>query len=459
MPELPTLFLRRMQGFLGQEYPAYLDCLRQAPTAGLRVNTLKVSPTEFAGIAPFSLEPIPWCPEGFWLGNPDKHGKHPYHAAGLYYLQDPSAMAVTLALDPRPGEKILDLAAAPGGKATHIASRLGGQGLLVANEIHPQRAWELAQNLERWGVQNTVITREAPKRLAVALSGFFDKVLLDAPCSGEGMFRKSEAARRDWSVVAVQSCALRQAAILEQAGRLVRPGGGLVYSTCTFSPEENEGVVAEFLRRHPEFELAPIAAIPGAASGRPDWLPDQTISPALELTLRLWPQHGMGEGHFIARMQKDSPISPRSPGARQPPRLPAQAEQLFQAFINQALDMQAERLTPEVYGVYLYQVPADYPQVHGLRVVHPGWWLGTLKTNRFEPAHALALALRPDQARQVIDLHAEDASLLAYLRGEPVRGSAHSGWVLVLVDGYPLGWGKSSRGEVKNYYPKGLRWS
>ena len=459
MPELPPVFLRRMQGFLGQEYPLFLDCLREAPTAGLRVNTLKVSPDEFARLASFSLEPIPWCPEGFYLGNPDKPGKHPYHAAGLYYLQDPSAMAVTLALDPRPGEKILDLAAAPGGKATHIASRLGGQGLLVANEIHPQRAHELAQNLERWGVRNVVITNETPERLAEALAGFFDKVLMDAPCSGEGMFRKSEAALRDWSLEAVQSCALRQFAILEQAGRLVRLGGSLVYSTCTFSPEENEGVVAEFLLKHPEFALASIDAVPGAARGRPDWLPDRGTLPSLDLTLRLWPQHGMGEGHFIAKLQNNSHHFPRSLGARQPQRLPGQAEQLFQEFARQALDMPAERLQPELHGNYLYQVPASCPQMGALRLLHPGWWLGWLKTKRFEPAHALALALRPEQARQVIELRLGEAPLFAYLHGEAIRGSTQSGWVMVLVNGYPLGWGKSTNGQIKNFYPKGLRWS
>ena len=441
-----------------EDYPAFLDCLSGAPAAGLRVNTLKLNPAEFIHIAPFPLKPIPWCPAGFNLEYSDKPGKHPYHAAGLYYLQDPSAMAVALALTPQPGERVLDLSAAPGGKATHLVSLLGGQGLLVANEIHASRAWELAQNLERWGARNAVITNETPDRLAQALPGFFDKVLLDAPCSGEGMFRKSDIARRDWSLEAVQSCALRQNHILAQAGRLVRPGGALVYSTCTFSPEENEGVVAEFLRQRPDFELEPIVALPEAARGRPDWLPAQTAAD-LDLTVRLWPHLDMGEGHFIAKLRNTGGSQDRPYRPRAPRRIPASVGQFFHEFARQALNLDALRLEPELHGAYLYQVPPEFPRDTGLRILHPGWWLGTIKSNRFEPAHALALGLHGEQARQVITLGAQEPRLHAYLRGEQVPGEFAQSWVLMLVDGYPIGWGRCSRGRVKNYYPKGLRWS
>ncbi len=235
---------------------AFLASYEALPDIGLRVNTLKIAPDAFRQLSPFDLAPVPWCAAGFTVAGDDAEpGKHPYHAAGLYYLQDPSAMAVAELLDPQPGERVLDLAAAPGGKATHIAALMGGEGLLVANEIHPRRAWELAGNLERWGARNVAVTNETPERLAERFEGFFDRVLLDAPCSGEGMMRKSEAARVEWAPELVRGCALRQSAILEQAARLVRPEGRLAYATCTFNPEENEGTIARFLAAHPEFDL------------------------------------------------------------------------------------------------------------------------------------------------------------------------------------------------------------
>ena len=233
LSEIPSAFLERMARLLRDEYPAFLASYDKLPSVGLRVNTLKIAPEVFRQIAPFKLAPLPWCAAGFTIAGEDKEpGKHPYHAAGLYYLQDPSAMAVAELLDPQPGERVLDLASAPGGKATHIAAKMQGQGLLVANEIHSKRAWELAGNLERWGAANVAITNETPERLAERFEDFFDRVLVDAPCSGEGMLRKSEAARVEWAPELVRGCALRQTAILDHAARLVRPGGRLAYSTC-----------------------------------------------------------------------------------------------------------------------------------------------------------------------------------------------------------------------------------
>jgi 16S rRNA C967 or C1407 C5-methylase (RsmB/RsmF family) len=237
-----------MEHLLGDEYGPFAASYDAPSSAGLRVNSTKISAEEFRLLSPFSLEPLPWVANAFVLASnvesPGRGlampvmtpGRHHYHAAGLYYLQDPSAMVVAEMLDPRPGERVLDLAAAPGGKATHIVSLMRNEGLLVANEIHGQRAWDLAENLERWGARNAVITNESPERLADRFAGFFDRVLLDAPCSGEGMFRRSEAARREWSPELVHGCALRQSHILAQAARMVRPGGRLVYSTCTFAP-------------------------------------------------------------------------------------------------------------------------------------------------------------------------------------------------------------------------------
>ena len=297
-----------MAGLLGDEFGAFLASYELPPVAGLRANTLKVTPQALVDLLPFRLSPVPWSAEAFVVAGAGeaRPGKHPYHAAGLYYLQDPSALAPVEILDPQPGEAVLDLSAAPGGKATHIAARLQGAGLLVANEVVHKRSWELAGNLERWGVTNAAITAETPERLAGRFADFFDAVLVDAPCSGEGMFRKSQAARQAWSPALVAGCALRQDGILEQAAALVRPGGRLVYSTCTFAPEEDEGAVARFLVRHPEFALAEPQARPGFSPGRPDWLPPDLRRPELARCVRIWPQHGMGDGHFAALLVKQA---------------------------------------------------------------------------------------------------------------------------------------------------------
>jgi NOL1/NOP2/sun family putative RNA methylase len=303
----PKAFLDRMQYLLGDEFPQFLHSYADSATTGLRVNTLKLTPAEFLAISPHELSSIPWCPSGFSVRGEAQPGKHPYHPAGLYYLQEPSAMLAAEALAPKPGERVIDLAAAPGGKSTHLAAMMQNQGLLLANEIHPRRVWELAENLERWGATNVVITNETPERLVDHFGPYFDKVLLDAPCSGEGMFRKSENARLDWAPSLVKSCAVRQSHILEQAAQLVRSGGLLLYSTCTFSPEENEGVIADFLDRQPNYRLERLAQYPGFAPGRPDWLqrqPAMGVQTTISQAIRLWPHRVHGEGHFIALMRR-----------------------------------------------------------------------------------------------------------------------------------------------------------
>jgi 16S rRNA C967 or C1407 C5-methylase (RsmB/RsmF family)/NOL1/NOP2/fmu family ribosome biogenesis protein len=478
---LPAAFLARMARLLGDEFPAFRASFDAAPSAGLRVNTLKITPERFRALLPWELTPVPWCPAGFVVddvpgaceapgtrrlsGLPP--GKHPYHAAGLYYLQDPSAMAAAEVLAPQGGERVLDLAAAPGGKATHLASLMAGAGLLIVNEIHPRRAWDLAENLERWGVRNAALTNETPERLAERFEGFFDAVLLDAPCSGEGMLRRSEVARREWAPELIAGCSLRQAAILAHAARLVRPGGRLVYATCTFAPEENEGTVARFVRDHPEFELRAPPRWPGFAPGRPEWLandvPGNSELPgtwsSLSRAVRLWPHLAPGEGHFIALLYKRA-MGPVSGGASRPwrpARLPRPVEAAYRAFCaeNLAVIPATERLT--LIGSYLYALPPDLPDLIGLRFLHPGWWLGTIKSDRFEPSHALALALRPEDARRTVSLGAERAELAAYLRGETFRAPGEDGWLLVAADGYPVGWGRRVGGVVKSKYPKGLR--
>jgi 16S rRNA C967 or C1407 C5-methylase (RsmB/RsmF family)/NOL1/NOP2/fmu family ribosome biogenesis protein len=436
------------------------------------VNTLKVSAAGFCALAPFDLAPIPWCPAGFEIvpvavqpgtGAPahPSPGKHPYHAAGLYYLQDPAAMAAAELLAPRPGERILDLAAAPGGKATHIAALMAHQGLLIANEIHPQRAWELAGNLERWGARNAVITNETPERLAARLPGFFDRVLVDAPCSGEGMLRKAEAARREWTPDTVRGCALRQDAILEHAAALVRPGGRLVYATCTFNPEENEGALARFLRGHPDFALIELPQHPGFSPGRPEWLADDlhAYRNAVARAVRLWPHLAPGEGHFIAALERaaNAPPSP-PPKPWRPAKLPRPVEEAYRTFCAAPHPPWGDAaFALALSGAYLYALPAGLPDLTGLRYLHPGWWLGVVKKDRFEPSHALALGLTPQAARRTLDLAADAPETAAYLRGEICSSAGDDGWTLVTVDGFPAGWGKRTGGRLKSHYPKGLR--
>lgn len=460
--ELPPLFLERMRSFLGDEYDPFVSSYFQPPQTGLRVNLLKTSPEQLFAILPFKLDPIPWSRSGFHLLDFEdgqiSPGKHPYHAAGLFYLQEPSAMLAAEILAPQPGEKILDLCAAPGGKATHIASLMRNKGLFVANEIHPKRVWDLAENLERWGVRNTIITNETPEHLAEFFGPYFDRVLVDAPCSGEGLFRKDADARSHWTLKFVEGCAIRQVNILHAAARLVRSGGFLAYSTCTYAPEENEGTLDRFLDNHPEFNIVDFPHQPGIDSGHPDWL---TLSgdTSLKSAFRMWPHRIHGEGHFVAVLQKRweglTPVS--LPKAKR--GVPKAIFNLFQQFIrDNSIDFSVAK-NLSLNGAYLYAGADDWPDLSPLHVIHPGWWLGTIKKGRFEPAHALAMSLEQQEIHNFLSLSSDELDLHRYLRGENISARhSPSGWVVVLVDGFSLGWGKSVQGVIKNAYPRGLRW-
>ncbi len=467
---LPEAFLDRMRSLLADDYDAFLASYNRPPIVGLRVNSLKISPGDFLLSSPYQLSPVAWCPTGYTIGGEDQGslspGKHPYHTAGLYYLQEPSAMAAAQVLAPQPGEAVLDLAAAPGGKATHLAALMQNSGLLVANEIHPKRVWDLAENLERCGVTNAIITNETPTRLADHFGAFFDRVLVDAPCSGEGMFRKNEAARREWKAGLVASCALRQSAILDQAARLVRPGGGLVYTTCTFSPEENEGVIARFLAAHREFELASIPALPGFHSAVPEWIGLPSGHP-VQRAARIWPHTSPAEGHFIALLVR-SGISHASGVSyedldsattirRNKSLFTNHQATMFDDFCQSALDFRFEASRLHLDGTYLYQEPEIAPDLAGLKVIRRSWWLGKLERGRFTPSHSLAMALKSAQASQTLPLELGDPRLAKYFAGESIPDEGVDGWVLVTLEGHPLGWGKRVQDQIKNYYPHGLR--
>lgn len=449
-----------MKTLLGADYEAFLASYTAPPHVGLRVNTLKLTPEEFRARSPFPLEPIPWNPTGFRvLEGGTRPGLHPYHAAGLYYLQEPSAQAVAEILDPHPGERILDLAAAPGGKTTHLAAKMQNQGVLIANEIHPKRVWDLAKNLERWGARNVIITHETPERLAETLPAWFDRVLVDAPCSGEGMFRKTPEAIRDWSPEFVAGCALRQTNILETAAQLVRPGGWLCYATCTFAPEENEHVIAKFLASHPDFTLVNPPQKPGFSPSLPIPHSSGTIQNS-SFAIRLLPHRAPGEGHFIALMQRKAVASP-PPSPFPIPHSQFTLKNLFplwNTFAQETLTLSLNPAQLRLVKSYLYHLPAEAPDLRGLNVIRPGWWLGSFKKDRFEPSHALAMALHPEETQRTFQL--DESTSIAYLRRETLRfppNTLPDGWTLLTLDRFPLGWGKVVKGTVKNHYPAGLR--
>lgn len=463
--------MRRLLG--GDESDELLRSLSAGPVTGLRVNTLKLTAHEFEMLSPWELKPVPWCPSGFLplLEGEERPGRHPFHAAGLFYLQEPSAMAVAEALAPRRGELVLDLAAAPGGKSTHLASLLGHDGILVANDISAARARELSRNLERWGARRALVTNAAPSQLARTWGPLFDAVLLDAPCSGEGMFRKTPQAREQWTPELVTDCAVRQDSLLDEAARLVRPGGRLVYSTCTFEPEENEQVVARFLESRPDWELQP-TGLEGVQRGRPEWAAGSVRSAELALAMRLWPHQASGEGHFLALLRRSerssagtaiearsaAKVRSRGRGAGADEKDQAQALGLWRRFVNENLcadPLPRHALSLRSDG--LYAVPTGAPALTGVKALRPGLWLGTVDRGRFAPSHALALALRIDDARRTVDLFPDDPRLHSYLLGMELDSPGEDGWVLVAVAGQPLGWGRRGRDIIKNHYPKGLR--
>lgn len=454
--ELPKDFLLKMKDLLNEEYDDFVQSYHEKRAQGLRVNTLKISTDEFQRLSPFTLSKVPWAKEGYYYGDSDRPGKHPYHEAGLYYIQEPSAMAVGELVDPQPGEKVLDLCAAPGGKTTHMASKMDQQGFLLTNEIHPARAKILSQNVERMGITNAVVTNETPARLAERFPAYFDRIMVDAPCSGEGMFRKDPEACAEWSPKNVNLCAARQEEILEHAAAMLRPGGRLVYSTCTFSPEENEGTISRFLKQNKNFEIESVQAYKGFDHGRGDWVPEGP-APKIENTIRLWPHRLQGEGHYIAVLRKTDGDEPR----RLKYAKPLSDQKLLKSYLQFADENLSE--TPmgafHLFGEQLFLAPEEMLSFDYLKVLRPGWHLGTIKKNRFEPAHAMAMALKDAQVKHTWNLHADSREIYSYLKGESLQANGPKGWYLTEVDGFSIGWGKLSDQLLKNHYPKGLRWT
>lgn len=457
---LPIEFEKKMKAFLGDEWDDFLYSYDNNRFQALRFNTLKVQSHEEIMRILMVLEissdkRVSWANEAYYFDENVRPGKHPYHEMGLYYIQEPSAMSAAALLAPRPGMRVLDLCAAPGGKSTQLATYLGDSGLLVSNEINTQRSQILSQNIERMGIKNAIVTNEDSFVLASHFPGFFNAIQVDAPCSGEGMFRKLPEAIEQWSMENVAICAARQKEILDNAAVMLKPGGTIVYSTCTFSKEENEDVIEYFLERHPDFTL--------------------------EEMERFWPHKVDGEGHFVAKLVRRGCVDTDLKADRKTkknknsknrknetkPALTKENMKLLSEFLDETIseDMAAwiknSRLV--MFGEQLYRLPDMEVDIKGLKVQRAGLHIGEFKKQRFEPSHSLALALKLSEAKNVVKLTWDDPQTTGFFNGQSVMLSdeqtaeCKKGWALVCVDGYPAGWGKVNGAQVKNHYPKGLR--
>jgi len=457
-------------------YDAFVAGFSEPSKRGLRLNLLKIAGDKPGDIVPGPLTPVPWCPEGFLYPPGARPAKNLAYNAGLFYIQEPSAMSPAVALRPKPGQRVLDICAAPGGKSVQLAGYMQGSGVLVSNDISPARSRALVKNLELAGVTNAVVLTEKPNRLAGRFPLYFDCILVDAPCSGEGMFRRDPDAVKAYTANKPESCAVLQQEILRSAAAMLKPGGRMVYSTCTFNTVENEGTVSAFLAAHPDFELLGIDHEGlGLSHGRA----------GLDRAARIWPHLSPGEGHFIALLGKKGeseaghPCEEQSgeatrqgtsytktkgkPAHKKPPqsadgRLPDE----FRAFCEENLNglpfAEAGRVIHR-HGNSIFLQPG-HMDLNGLRVARSGWLLGECAKGRFVPSQAMAMGIRAGQARYAVDLPEADA--LRYLKGETLSPdawagglAAHTGkpWVLVCLGGFPLGWARLVQGRLKNQLP------
>lgn len=422
MIELPIDFKNRMEGYLGDSYESFIRSYSVPPFNGFRVNTLKIAPDDLLDLFPFSKGNVSWCPTGFYYDG--AFGKHPCHRAGLFYSQEPSAMISAELLDVQEGDIVLDLCAAPGGKSTHIASKLNGSGLLVSNEIVRSRALILRENIERMGIPNAVVTNMSPEELENEFDSFFDKILVDAPCSGEGMFRKDDEAIQAWSIEHTLSCAQRQQHILHSASKMLAPGGVLLYSTCTFAPCENEENIQKFLETHEDFTL--------------------------ECEEHIFPHEKDGEGHFAARLKKSGNGERRL----RKPLLKEADISLFRKFEKDCLNTSLNGKAV-LFGDNLYLLPEAFGDLKNIKAVLPGLHLGEMKKNRFEPSFHLCMSLKKEDFK--ITYLTEDNETELYYQGNVINAECPDGWGAALYKGYPMGWFKSANGQLKNHYPKKYR--
>ncbi len=461
MIKLPEKFEEKMKTLLGEEYDSYLQCYEEPRHYGLRVNTNKISVEDFLKIAPWPLTPVPWIPNGFYYdGDAIQPSKHPYYFAGLYYLQEPSAMTPASRLPVEPGERILDVCAAPGGKATELGAKLKGEGVLIANDISNSRARGLLKNLELFGIGNMMVISEEPGKLVEYFPEYFDKILIDAPCSGEGMFRKDKKMVKAWEEHGPEFFSKLQRSIITQAAAMLKPGGMILYSTCTFDPLENEQTVEYLLETCPEFEICEMEGYEGFCEGRPEYVKDK--SEEYRKTVRIFPHKMQGEGHYLALVKKgQAEVNKEEKSVKQKGGMKKIPEEL-ETFLKE-LTWEIDRSRLDIREERVYYMPEGLPMLKGVRFLRSGLLLGEVKKNRFEPSQALAMCLKKEEYPRILDMPVSDERVIKYLKGETldvedITSRKDKGWYLVCVDGYPLGFGKLANQTLKNKYLPGWRW-
>lgn len=447
---LPKIYLDKMKEILQDDYDEFIKSYNDKKIQGLRVNTLKISVKDFLEINPFKLTPIPWCDTGFYYEEDERPAKHAFYHAGLYYIQEPSAMLPAEVLDVEPGDCVLDLCAAPGGKSTQIGCKLKGAGLLITNDIKQSRTKALLKNIELYGIKNSFVINTTIDKLLSGCSHYFDKVLIDAPCSGEGMFRKDPSMVKSWEKTPISEYCEIQNDILSKVDKVMDGESRLVYSTCTFSPEENEEVIHNFLNENADYTTVEIEKKYGLSDGLSRYVEGDK---RVENTIRLWPHKIRGEGHFVAVMEKNNEdyYSGTKNAENHKPL------NSFSEFIKENLHIKIHGDFKEINDS-LYLLPDKRPNLDGIRIVRSGWLLGKYKKNRFEPSQAFAMGIKMEDAKRCINFSKEDANVIKYLKGETVNIESEKGWTLVCVEGYPLGWAKQMGNTLKNYYPPSWRW-
>lgn len=455
---LPEKYLSTMHEMLGSEFEDYLESFNDSSLHGLRVNNLKISTEDFLKISPFDLRPIPWIENGFYFSDDDKPAKHPYYFAGLYYIQEPSAMTPANILPIEQGDKVLDMCAAPGGKTTELGAKLKKSGLLVTNDISNTRARALLKNVELAGIPNVMVTSEDPKKLVDYYKDFFDKILIDAPCSGEGMFRKDNKLIKSWEENGPEYYHEIQKEILLLGADMLSPGGIMAYSTCTFSKLEDEDSIMHLLDNRSDISLIDIPEYEGFSYGLEDT--DEYKCAGMKRTVRIWPHKMKGEGHFVALLKKSSietPVShPDLPDSKT--KLPVELTDFLKD-----ISFHIDHNEINIIDDNAYVIPKSASRFKGLRLLRSGLLLGEIKKNRFEPSQALAMAMTINDYASTVNMSINDPNVIRYLKGETIEidnisTSRTSGWQLICVDGFPLGWGKLSGTSVKNKYCAGWRW-
>ncbi|MBR4163251.1 MAG: RsmB/NOP family class I SAM-dependent RNA methyltransferase [Solobacterium sp.] len=440
---LPENYLSEMKDLLQNEYDDYLKAMQEPPLSSLRINTSKISVEEFLKISPFTLSPVPWCSNGFYYGENERPGTHPYYYAGLYYIQEASAMAPASLLPVEKGDIILDACAAPGGKSTAIAAKMDETNLLISNDISSSRQNATLKNMERFGVTNAYIISDDLKKMAKKYRNYFDRILVDAPCSGEGMFRKDPSLIQSWIEKGSEAYVSVQREIALSCLSMLKEGGTMVYSTCTFSIKEDEEIIQYLMEKDPSLQLTDM---------HQEWF-DQGKLTGMENCMRLFPHKIQGEGHFVAVLQKGL----KSNADTSPPRNKSFHHPDFDAFmhhVSKPLDHgYFNCIQDKIY--WLPDIPFD---ASNIRVLRSGLCMGTLKKDRFEPSQHLAFALKDTEFDNVLHLDIEDIRVEKYLRGETISYEGNEKeWILVCIDRYPLGFGKIQNHTIKNKLEKGFR--